>query len=142
MLGATDADMARFFKVTVSTFNLWKLKHPKFSEALKVSKDQFDQRVEISLAQRAIGYSHPEDKIFFKDGKVVTVETTKHYPPETTACIFWLKNRQPETWRDVREQVNKHETMADAEVDLLETARRLAFLITQGAAAQETKTQH
>jgi hypothetical protein len=31
-------------------------------------------------------------------GKVIRVQTIEHHPPDTTACIFWLKNRQPEKW--------------------------------------------
>jgi hypothetical protein len=26
-----------------------------------------------------------------------------HVPPDTTACIFWLKNRDPQHWRDVQQ---------------------------------------
>jgi len=31
------------------------------------------------------------------------VPTVKHYPPDTTAAIFWLKNRQPAKWREKQE---------------------------------------
>lgn len=103
-LGATDVEMASFFGVALSTFNLWKLKHPSFSEALKESKAQADANVVKSLYQRATGYSHPEDKIFNANGNEMIVPTTKHYPPDTTAAIFWLKNRQKGDWRDKQEQ--------------------------------------
>jgi len=53
-----------------------------------------------SLFQRACGYSHPEDKIFQHEGNPVVVPTTKHYPPDATSAIFWLKNRDPANWRD------------------------------------------
>jgi hypothetical protein len=33
-------------------------------------------------------------------GVVNAIPTTKHYLPDTTACIFWLKNRRPKEWRD------------------------------------------
>jgi hypothetical protein len=28
---------------------------------------------------------------------------TKHIPADVTAQIFWLKNRQPNRWKDVRD---------------------------------------
>jgi hypothetical protein len=105
LLGAKDEDLADFFGVQVSTLNNWKKAHKDFMESLKEGKDIADATISESLFHRAKGYSHPEDKIFCsKDGDVTTVATTKHYPPDTTACIFWLKNRQKEHWRDVKEQ--------------------------------------
>jgi hypothetical protein len=32
--------------------------------------------------------------------KPVIVPYIQHVPPDVTACIFWLKNRDPEHWRD------------------------------------------
>ena len=101
-LGATDVQLADFFGVTESTIYEWKKSHIKFSEALKVSKVAADTKVERSLYERARGYSCPEDKVFCSNGDVTVVPTTKHYPPDTTACIFWLKNRKPDDWRDLR----------------------------------------
>ncbi len=100
LLGATDMDLADFFGVALSTINLWKLKHPEFSESLKVGKDSADERVISSLYHRAIGYSHPEVDIRAVDGVIVQTPLTKHYPPDTTAAIFWLKNRRKEEFRD------------------------------------------
>lgn len=98
-LGATDKDLAEFFEVSESTLNLWKINHESFSESLKLGKDSADNRVERSLYHRACGYSHPEDDIRVVSGEIVVTPTTKHYPPDTTACIFWLKNRKPDDWR-------------------------------------------
>lgn len=100
LLGATDVQMAAFFGVSEQTLNTWKAKHPDFLESLNKGKAQADARVAQSLFHRACGYSHPEDKIFNNDGNPMVVATTKHYPPDTTAGIFWLKNRQKENWRD------------------------------------------
>jgi len=100
LLGATDKQLADFFEVSEQTLNSWKNKHSKFLEALKDGKDEADAKVAQSLYQRANGYSHPEDKIFNNNGEAMIVKTTKHYPPDTTAAIFWLKNRQKVQWRD------------------------------------------
>jgi hypothetical protein len=53
-------------------------------------------RVERSLDQRAVGYERDAVKIFCsKDGKITKVPYREHVPPDVTACIFWLKNRDP-----------------------------------------------
>ena len=100
LLGATDAKIADFFEVNEDTVNKWKKDYPEFSESLKRGKDDADAVIAQSLFHRAKGYSHPEDKIFNDDGNAMVVPTIKHYPPDTTACIFWLKNRQRDKWRD------------------------------------------
>ncbi|KAF1009497.1 MAG: hypothetical protein GAK28_00135 [Luteibacter sp.] len=99
-MGATDAQLADFFKVTLSTLYLWKVQHQAFSDALKRGKEEIDAQVEQSLFRRAMGYTHDSEKVFqFKEG-VIRAPTQEHYPPDVTAMIFWLKNRQPEKWRD------------------------------------------
>ena len=104
-LGATDKEMADFFNVSKSTLNLWKLEHEDFSDSIKKGKIIADANVADSLYKRAIGYEHEEDKIFLSEGQPIIVPTIKHYPPDSTACFFWLKNRKPEVWRD-KQDVN------------------------------------
>jgi len=104
LLGSTDVQLADFFEVTESTINKWKIDYPEFSESLKKGKNEADAKVAESLYNRALGYSHPEDKIFNANGEEMIVPTTKHYPPDTSAGIFWLKNRQKDKWRDKQER--------------------------------------
>lgn len=99
-LGATDRELADFFGVAESTLHLWKLEHPKFSESLKIGKEQADLRVKRSLYARAVGYSHPDVHVSNFQGAVTLTPIVKHYPPDPTSGIFWLKNRDPENWRD------------------------------------------
>lgn len=99
-LGATDLEMANFFEVSLSTYYLWKHAHPTFSDALKLGKGAADERVEKSLYQRAVGYSHPAEKIFNNNGRIIRAGYTEHYPPDTGACAFWLKNRRKDDWKD------------------------------------------
>lgn len=100
-LGATDRELADFFGVSEATLNTWKAEHPEFLESLKRGKAESDARVEQSLYRRAIGYSHDAIKIFNdKDTGITQVPYVEHYPPDTTACIFWLKNRNPAEWRE------------------------------------------
>lgn len=104
LLGAIDTEMADFFGVAESTFHDWKLKHPEFKEALQRGKMVADANVASRLYERATGYSHPETKIATYEGQITdTKEVTKHYPPDSTSAIFWLKNRQPQKWRDKTE---------------------------------------
>ena len=100
LLGADDKDLARMFDVEEQTINNWKTEHPEFFESLKRGKEEADATIAQKLYHRAKGYEHPEDKIFNDNGKPLIVPTIKHYPPDTTAAIFWLKNRQPQRWRD------------------------------------------
>lgn len=98
--GFTDPKLADFFGVSLDTINLWKREKPEFLNALKKSKQNYDNRVEISLAERAMGYSHKDTDIRVIDGQIVKTEIIKYYPPDPTSCIFWLKNRQRQRWTD------------------------------------------
>lgn len=55
------------------------------------------------MFERAIGYSHPEEKVFCNNGEVIVHKTTKHYPPDTQAGIFLLTNRQRSRFRDKKD---------------------------------------
>lgn len=109
LLGATVPDLARAFEVAPSTVDLWISKHPEFSGALKSGREQADARVAKSLYRRALGYSHPAVKILTvaagnnQGSDVQEVPYIERYPPDTTAAIFWLKNRRPDLWRDKHE---------------------------------------
>lgn len=103
--GFTDREIAEFFDVDERTINRWKHDHEDFCQSLKVGKDEADARVEQSLYRRALGYSHDAVKIHVaSDGGITQVPFTEHYPPDTTAAIFWLKNRKKDEWRDVKAQ--------------------------------------
>lgn len=108
--GATDVEMADFFKVAISTFYKWKNENKAFSEALKVGKSQADERVQRSLYHKAIGYTFDAVKIFMPAGADAPVYAPyrEHVPPDTTACIFWLKNRRADEWRDKTEVRHEH----------------------------------
>lgn len=102
-LGATDVELAEFFGVERTTIWRWSTKHPDFCNALKAGKDSADNRVEQSLYHKAIGYTFDSEKVFQFQGEIVRAQVTEHVPPDTTAMIFWLKNRRQAEWRDRRE---------------------------------------
>lgn len=108
-LGATDMEMADFFEVDVRTIYRWKHDHEEFCQALNVGKSKADERVINSLYQRAVGYEQEAVKIFMPAGAEAPVYAPyrEKVAPDTTAAIFWLKNRQPEQWRDKQELEHK-----------------------------------
>jgi hypothetical protein len=103
LLGARDIDLAKFFSTSEQTINAWKKSQPKFLEALKAGKHQADSMVAASLFKRANGYIIKETKTSSGGENDCISITEKEIPADTTAQIFWLKNRQPEFWRDRQE---------------------------------------
>lgn len=117
-LGATDIEIADFFGVHVATLNRWKAEFPEFCASIKSGKAEADERVERSLFHRANGYSFDSEKVFQFQGEIVRAKTREHVPPDTTACIFWLKNRRPDDWRDKSEHVIRDESSALTDEEL------------------------
>ena len=78
LLGAKDSELAAFFEVSEATLYTWKNQHPEFLEALSDGKENADAAVAKSLYQQALSGN-------------------------TTAQIFWLKNRRKRDWRDKQE---------------------------------------
>lgn len=128
-LGATDDDLADLFEVSTQTIRKWIARHKDFAEAVKTGQlEVFGPRVVRSLAQRAIGYAVDtvEAKVM-RDGSIIRYSVRKHYPPDVTACIFWLKNRDPENWRDVQDHILKHQNLDKlTSRELLDEIRREA----------------
>jgi hypothetical protein len=126
-LGATDPELAKFFEVNESSIHKWKKDYPAFSKAIKSGKDLADANVAERLYQRAMGFEHPSEEIkVVSDGSglgssIERVKVTKVYPPDTTAAIFWLKNRQKDKWRDKHEVdmtskvINVNDSIEDAD---------------------------
>lgn len=101
--GKTEAEIAGLLSISKTTLQNWKGKHPDFLVAVRQAREVADTLVEAALFSRAIGCSHPETKVFIYEGCPVTEEITKHYPPDTQAAMFWLRNRKPKEWREKNE---------------------------------------
>lgn len=97
--GKTEDQVAKIIGVTTTTLRNWKSGKQAFLWSVNEAKLKADEMVEASLYHRAIGYSHPEEKVFCNQGVVTTHMTEKHYPPEPTAAIYWLNNRNPNKWK-------------------------------------------
>lgn len=98
LLGMTDAQMADFFEVNESTINNWKIEYPEFLESIKKGKEIADVEVVMALRKRALGYQYEEVKKEESEQGVRSTVTVKEVVPDTTAQIFWLRNRQPDKW--------------------------------------------
>lgn len=108
LLGATDDELADFFEVHRSTIYRWKHDHEEFCDAVKSGKEIADERVQRSLYQKATGYNVTEEqavklKVEQYKEEVEVVQVERHIPADTTAAIFWLKNRRSADWRDKQE---------------------------------------
>lgn len=101
--GFTDKELADFFEVEEKTINNWKKEHPDFLQSLKSGKRHSDAKVEDALYNRALGYEYEEHKYEESEQGIKKTVTKKQLAGDTTAQIFWLKNRQPEKWRDKTE---------------------------------------
>lgn len=121
--GLTDEEMSKELGIGVRTFYQWQKKYPHFKQALKENKGIVDHKVEDALLKRALGYEYEETEITAsKDGKTSRVKKIKKViPPDTVAIIFWLKNRQPEKWRDkLNHHITTEETEAEIEVNIVD----------------------
>jgi len=123
LLGATDIEIADFLSICEKTLNNWKHEYPEFLQSIKKGKAQADAEVAHKLFKRATGYQHKDVDIKMFDGHIIKTDLIKHYPPDTTAAIFWLKNRKPKDWRDKTEidqtitgQIGIHITDKDAKL--------------------------
>lgn len=133
-LGATDVELAEFFDVNQRTINRWKVTHPEFAEAIRHGKDPADDRVEHSLYHKALGTEVEELQAiklkrtdYDEKGRktreeeyVEVVPVKRVIPADTTACIFWLKNRRQKQWRDVHKvehgEPNEFDNVSETEL--------------------------
>lgn len=109
--GLIDEQIAQNIGIRAATLYEWKKRFPEISEALKRGKEVIDRQVENALLKRALGYEYEEVKEKFEGG-ILTERTVtrKEVVADTTAQIFWLKNRKPDTWRDKPEGTQKGDT--------------------------------
>ena len=127
--GLTDKQIAENIGVAYSTFRDWIKRFPALSAPLKKGKEVVDRQVENALLKRALGYEYVETTKELTDlGLTVTKQVTKQVAPDTTAQIFWLKNRKPKEWRDKKEtevtgNLNVNNPFSDLSVEEL---RKLA----------------
>lgn len=146
--GFTDEQLGVVLDVNERTITRWKQDH-RFLSALKKGKDDADQRVVESLFSRALGHEYDEvttEAIVDKKGKVtnkVSRKTiTKRVQPDVTACIFWLKNRQPLHWRDRRELTGRDGQPLNGPARAEELSDSDLAIIVSGEDPEKAQTRH
>lgn len=100
LLGASDTVIAAACDVALPTLQVWQEQHADFRRAYLYGGVPADAKVAKGMLQRAVGYSHPEEKIMVVKDTIVRVPTIKHYPPDVAAGTLWLTNRHKERWRN------------------------------------------
>jgi|GEM_PF-703400 len=149
-LGATDAELAEFFRVSERTVNNWKRMYVTFFQSIKSGKMWADAEAADGLFRRATGFRYTEVKtkkvrtmadddgdggiVAAGDDDLLVVEvvtTEKEMPPDTSAAFIWLKNRRPKDWRD------KIEIESTAKLDPEMMARIKTEFVERMAAARE-----
>lgn len=106
--GLTDEQIAQNIGIGTTTLYRWKESFWEIRESLKKGKEVVDRQVENALLKRALGYRY--DEVTIENG-VETKRITKEVVPDTTAQIFWLKNRKPEVWRDKQSIVDNEDAL-------------------------------
>lgn len=123
--GLTLEQIANNMGIDTSTLWDWRKKNDNISNAIKKGKEVVDIEVENALFKRAIGYTKKllKQKVD-KNGKVIDTYEEIEVPPDTTAQIFWLKNRLPQKWRDKIEPINTDDNKKEGIIiDLLEAIK-------------------
>lgn len=113
--GLTDEQIANNMGISIASFYNYKNKYKEILEALKKGKEVADIEVENALFKRAVGYTTKimEQKVD-RFGEVHDLIREIHFPPDTTAQIYWLKNRKPDKWRDKVVDTENEEAIANA----------------------------
>ena len=99
LLGATNDELAEFFGVSPRTIDNWIAVHPEFADAVHRGRAVADAVVVRALFDRAKGCSHEVSRTTLYRGKEQTVTNTVSHPPDSEACMFWLRNRQRQYWQ-------------------------------------------
>lgn len=130
--GLTDEQIAHNLGISVDSYYTYKKNHKEFSDTLKKGKEVVDYEVENALLKKSLGYNATVEKTFKLKRVVYSAEGRKieeyeelvtgfdevHIPADTTAQIFWLKNRKPSVWRD--KQVERESNSVDETKELIE----------------------
>ena len=124
--GLTEEQIAKNIGISRQSLWKWKEKEVDILNALKKGKEVVDIEVENALLKKALGYTITLHKQkVTKDGDVVDIEEEVHIAPDTTAQIFWLKNRKKKEWRDKVE--------VETNADELNKVKELLSKISDGA---------
>ena len=120
--GLTDEQIAKNIGISRASLYEWKKKEVDIFDALKKGKEVIDFEVENALLKRALGYEYEEET--YENG-ILTKKVKKQVAPDTTAQIFWLKNRKKEQWREKVEVVKTDEDLQNINKNISNIANLL-----------------
>jgi predicted transcriptional regulator len=126
--GATVAEFADAVGMTDRTVRNWFRNYPEFADAFKFAASAFDERVERSLAERALGYEFDSEEIKVIDGKVVRVPVRRRFPPDVGAATLYLTNRMPHKYKRMVEVQNTGAKIEDTEIIVEEIQAKILRL--------------
>ena len=101
-LGACDEDIARFFEIDISTFYRWRVRHADFAAACVIGREFADNRVEMSMYQRAIGFEYEVERVFMFASWTdpLIARSTRRVLGDPRIAMQWLRLRRPKEWRE------------------------------------------
>lgn len=120
--GLTEEQIAKNIGISVKTLYNWKTKQLLIFQAIKKGKEVVDFEVENALLKRALGYNatvlkhlkvkkteyNTEGYKISEKEEIVEIYDEVHIPADTTAQIFWLKNRKPDIWREKQRELSNN----------------------------------
>lgn len=128
--GLTDEQIANKIGIDVRTLYRWKDKHSHICQSLKKGKEVVDYEVENALLKKCFGYNTQVKKNMkvkrteYNEGfkvkeyeEIIEVYDEVHIPADTTAQIFWLKNRKPDKWREKPKELQEQNIQNEKEND-------------------------
>lgn len=124
--GLTEEQVAHSLGIGYSTFQRKKKENKEIGERLKRGKSKGIGQIVNKLFQRAQGFYIEEEKAFMDKGEVVKVKVRKYFPPDLGSMAFFLKNRDPENWKDVRHVEQRNKSAVDKEITESMTAQEAA----------------
>ena len=113
LLGATNEELGAFFGVTRRTIDNWIATQPDFAAAVESGRLVADAKVAGGLYARATGFERKVRRTALYRGEPKDFETSVYFPPDTQACIFWLRNRRRTSWQVRTEEAAAASPLAD-----------------------------
>lgn len=135
-MGKSRAELAEILGINVTTVYKWQQAHEEFRDALRACAREANAQVEASLFQRANGYEYDELKVIDDGGRRRVEKTRKQVAPDVNAQNFWLRNREPNRWKEHPEP-EARSTDVGLIVDFLAVIRAEEALPALGPAADE-----
>ena len=136
-LGASNDTLAERFDVSPRTIDSWIATIPEFGDAVRQGRQIADDLVVAALYARATVLQRKTVKVVEGRGEPVTTTSTEHLPPDVRACMFWLRNRRAEEWREKCASADEHDDGRDLDRELEAAEERMRRFAAEDRAKAE-----